>query len=314
MKYLYGDFIHCPRCGKNTLFVHPLKVEKQSTLETSSRICQRYCRYYGTKAEKISPEVCNKCIKLEIIEGELVCNNCGTTYKIDSGIPKLLAAPAFRKVPQVAIFDKSTQEYDNWFTKNPGETLFKIELKAIKKIIGRKKQYRSLEIGVGTGQFAKELGITFGVDLSINSLRVAQKRGIFSVCGAAENLPFQDDSFSLILMIVTLCYVKDPVRAIKEAYRVLQEGGHFVTCFIEKNSPWGKFYLKKKEKGHKFYGPAEFYSINEVKEWLESAGFTIKNTIWTLSQAPGLEKYTIEKPSLEFSDKAGFVCIKAQKK
>ena len=314
MKYLYGDFIRCPRCRKNTLFVHPFKVEKQESLKTTARICQHYCRYYGTNAEKISVETCNKCIKLEIVEGEMVCNNCGTMYKIEKGIPQLLLQKSFKSAPQVAVFDKNAQEYNKWFISNPGEMLFKIELKAIKKLIGRKKQYRSLEIGVGTGQFAKELEITFGVDPSIIVLREAQKRGIFAIQGIAENLPFQDNAFSLVLMIVTLCYVRDPITSMEEAYRVLSSGGKFVTCFIEKNSPWGEFYIKQKRKGHKFYGPAKFYTLDEVKEWLEDAGFVVKTITWTLSQQPGQEEYIMENPSQEFSESAGFVCMQAEKK
>lgn len=314
MKYLYGDFIHCPRCGRKTLFVHPFKVEKQESLKTTTRICQHYCRYYGTNAEKISVETCNKCIKLEVVEGELVCNNCGTMYKIENGIPQLLLQKSFKDAPQVAVFDKNVKEYDKWFVNNPSEMLFKIELKAIKEIMGRKKQYRSLEIGVGTGQFAKKLGITFGVDPSINALKEAQKRGVFTIQGIAENLPFQNDAFSLALMIVTLCYVREPLTSIKEAYRVLSPGGQFITCFIEKNSPWGKFYIKQKKKKHKFYGPAKFYTLDKVKEWLEKSGFGVKKIVWTLSQAPGQEKYIIEKPSQDFSENAGFVCIQAEKK
>lgn len=313
MKYLYGDFIRCPRCGKTTLFVHPFKVEKHNELETNNRICQNYCRYYGTPAEKVKPEICNKCIKLDIIEGELVCNNCGSTYKIENGIPKLLANPVIKSA-QVTVFDENTEEYDNWFSKNPGIDLFKIELDALRELMNNKKApYRSLEVGVGTGQFAKELGITFGLDLSINALKVAHKRGVYSIYGPAENLPFQNNSFSLVLMVVSLCYIRDPLRAIKEVYRILNYKGEFITCFIEKNSPWGEFYLKKKEEGHKFYGPAYFYSSNEVKNWLESVGFKIKETVWTLSQEPGQEKYNEESPSTEPNEKAGFVCIKAEK-
>ena len=115
-------------------------------------------------------------------------------------------------------------------------------------------------------------------------------------------------------MIVTLCYVRDPLASIKEAYRVIEKGGQFITCFIEKNSPWGKLYIKQKEKGHKFYGPAKFYSLDEVEGWLEEVGFTVKKVVWTLAQAPGQEKYTIEEPSQEFSENAGFVCIQAEKK
>jgi len=84
------------------------------------------------------------------------------------------------------IFNKYTQEYEEWFEKNKFAYLSEIE--ALKKVIPKGK---GLEIGVGTGRFAKPLKIDVGIDPSENMLKIAEttrnknsigKRGKFAFC------------------------------------------------------------------------------------------------------------------------------------
>ena len=48
--------------------------------------------------------------------------------------------------------------------------------------------------------------------------------------GAAEALPFADQSFDSVVCTFTLCSVSDPARALAEAKRVLKPGGQFLFC------------------------------------------------------------------------------------
>lgn len=100
-----------------------------------------------------------------------------------------------------------------------------------------------LEIGAGTGiytaliasQIARPL---VAMDSSINMLRQGQKRfekkGARRVCGSAEILPFNDDSFDTVVAIATLHHLEDPDRAFGEIARILKPGGRFLA--IEPNS------------------------------------------------------------------------------
>ena len=67
----------------------------------------------------------------------------------------------------------------------------------------------SLEIGVGTGRFAEALKIRYGVDPAPKMLELARPRGIDTVLGYAEKLPFHNDTFDSVFMITTLCFVQD---------------------------------------------------------------------------------------------------------
>ena len=44
----------------------------------------------------------------------------------------------------------------------------------------------------------------------------------------AEDLPFDDGSFDVVVATLVLCTVENPVRAVAEARRVLVEGGRFL--------------------------------------------------------------------------------------
>ena len=92
------------------------------------------------------------------------------------------------------VFDRFWRRYDEWYQRN--RVIAELELSVVKQLIKRKPV---LEVGVGTGFFASKLGFEYGIDPSINMLRVARGRGIEVVQGVGEYLPFRDNSFKTML-------------------------------------------------------------------------------------------------------------------
>ena len=91
-----------------------------------------------------------------------------------------------------------------------------------------------LEIGVGTGAISSALAdrgrTCVGVDLSAGMLQVAAGRlGPRVARGDAQRLPVRSASCSNVLLVWVLHLVGDPVAALREAGRVLVEGGQIVT-------------------------------------------------------------------------------------
>ncbi len=165
-------------------------------------------------------------------------------------------------------FDKYHERYDKWFEEN--DDLYSMEIKALKNFVP--KSGVGLEIGVGTGQFAGVLDIEFGVDPVMNMGVKACEKGIKTVCGKGEILPFKDDIFDFALCVTTICFFDDILTSFKEAKRVIKKSGSFVLGFVDKESWLGKKYIEKK-KENPFYRDAVFYSVPEVQELLEIAGF-----------------------------------------
>lgn len=98
----------------------------------------------------------------------------------------------------------------------------------------RNKYKRILEIGCGVGtdlrQFA-EVGEVMGIDLSENSVRLAQQgfelfgyEGDFLI-GDGENLGFKDNSFDFVYSLGVLHHTPNTQKAVDEIHRVLKPGG-----------------------------------------------------------------------------------------
>ncbi len=203
------------------------------------------------------------------------------------------------------IFDEHTKEYEEWYERN--WPVYQSELLAIKPHL---IEGLSLEIGVGSGRFAEPLKINFGLDPSVEMLKLAKKRGIEVIRGIAEELPFKNESFDFLLMVVTICFLENPEKALLEAKRVLKPHGRIIIGFVDKDSFLGKIYLAKKEKSI-FYREAKFYSVTEVKALLEKTGF--KPKLFTQTIFNPLEEITEPQPVKEGFGEGGFVVISAKK-
>ena len=70
-------------------------------------------------------------------------------------------------------------------------------------------------------------------------------------------LPFADDSFDFILLVIVLCFLNDPLQALPRTTRVLKSQGRPIIGMIDPNSPLGKFYERHKERS-RFYRQARF--------------------------------------------------------
>lgn len=205
------------------------------------------------------------------------------------------------------IFSSLAQSYDLWYDTK-GKLIYESELDCVRPFM--KDGDRTLEVGTGTGRFAMHFKGAIGLDPSLGALKIAKGRGVKAVCGIGESLPFKSNIFDCVLFVLTLCFVKNPLIVIKEAKRVLKDNGRAVICFIPKDSSWARLYQEKKQKGHPVYKNANFYSFEEVKEFLGKAGFKVLRARSALFQRPEEERRK-EKAIEGYSNDAGFVCIEA---
>ncbi|MHA1771926.1 MAG: class I SAM-dependent methyltransferase [Candidatus Thorarchaeota archaeon] len=205
----------------------------------------------------------------------------------------------------IEVFEENAQEYDEWFKAN--QFVYESEIRAVKRVVP--ESGRGLEIGVGTGRFAEPLGIRIGVEPAREMAEIAQRRGIDVIEATAERLPFHDSSFDFVLMVVTICFVQDPLQAFKEVRRVLMPGGKIIVGLVDRDSFLGRQYESKKKES-KFYQPATFYSSNDVLTWLKITGFKYEKSFQTLFK--NLSKITSIEPIRSGYGQGGFVVFSAQ--
>jgi ubiquinone/menaquinone biosynthesis C-methylase UbiE len=209
------------------------------------------------------------------------------------------------KIKNLRAFEQYTERYEKWFDKN--KFAYLSELEGVKSLLSKG---RGIEIGVGTGRFAKPLSIEFGVDPSLSMLKRAHLRKIKVFGGVAEDLPVEGGSFDFSLITTTLCFLNDLEKTFKEVKRILKKKGFVILGFIDRESFLGEMYVENKKK-NPFYKNAKFYSVTEVIKKLKKVGFSNPQIIQTLFTFP--EKLKKIDDIKKGYGEGGFVIIRMRK-
>lgn len=127
---------------------------------------------------------------------------------------------------------------------------------------------RIVEVGGGSGRVAREVGATV-VDPSEGMLRRARGRGLETVRGVAEALPLADDSVDALVIVDAFHHFPDHEGALREAARVLSDGGVLVITEFDRSTRRGQLL----DVGERLVGfDSTFYSAEELQAAIEDAG------------------------------------------
>jgi SAM-dependent methyltransferase len=207
-------------------------------------------------------------------------------------------------VAKTGPFDAHHERYEAWFEAH--RAAYVSELLALRAFIPW--EGHGLEIGVGTGRFAGPLGVPVGLDPSDAMLVRAAARGIETVNGTAEALPFADSSFDYVLVVTTICFVDSPDEMIAEAHRVLRPHGRLVIGFIDRDSRLGQTYFEHRAESV-FYREAVFFSATEVAALLRARGFVART--WGQTLFRPLAEITEIEPVRPGTGTGAFVVVTA---
>src|SRR5689334_21581802 len=129
-----------------------------------------------------------------------------------------------------------------------------------------------LDVGCGTGANLKMLaayGKTEGVDISEQAVEFCRQRGLDSVMlGAAEQLPYANESFDLVTSLDVIEHLDDDVAGLQEMRRVLRPDGRlllFVPAFM---FLWG---VQDDVSNHR-----RRYTLPSLLKAVEAAGFSVE--------------------------------------
>ncbi len=160
------------------------------------------------------------------------------------------------------------------------------------------KGARLLEIGSGLGHLVAQLEDsfhTFGMDL--NRWAVKQSKPVIHKTdlqtASAQELPFADSSFNVVIIKHIVEHLPDPARAIREIGRVTAPGGTLILATPNLSS------LLKPWKGESWIGYQDptHISLKPPEEWLNiirSAGFSLRKVFsdgfWDVPYIPRVPK------------------------
>ncbi len=190
-------------------------------------------------------------------------------------------------------------EYDDRWSRyvrlSVQETIRHMDIRGTEKL---------LDVGCGTGALLKCVSGAFsdaglyGVDPSSEMLAVArQKLGsrVELKEGMAESLPFDDDSFDVVVSSSSFHYWRHPETALAEIVRVLKPNGRVVItdwCNDYLSCRVCDMYLRLVNRAHR-----RTYGTKKCARLLESAGFSNIRVdrgkidwLWGLMTATGINK------------------------
>ncbi len=128
------------------------------------------------------------------------------------------------------------------------------------------------------GRFGKIIG----TDISSESLRFCQMSGFSPFVQAdAQNLPFLENSFDMVLGLDCLEHFEDDGEVIRQVYGILKGGGRFIVTVPAYMQLWSAH--------DEAYHHRRRYTKNELIQELTEHGFDIEFcTYWTFSLLPPL--------------------------
>jgi len=206
----------------------------------------------------------------------------------------------------MSVFETEVDRYEQWFENHP--LAYQSEVAAVRAALP--ESGRGLEIGTGTGRFSTPFGIIDGVEPAAAMRRVAEGRGLKVLDAKAEALPFPDATFDFALMVTTICFVDDADLACREAWRALKPGGELLIGLVDADSELGKRYEARKSESP-FYRNARFFSVSELTQIMEKAGFGNFSYHQTLFQT--LEDPAAMEPVEEGFGRGGFVVVSGRR-
>ena len=212
-----------------------------------------------------------------------------------------------KTIDKKAIFDKLSEEYDEWFDRHP--YAFQSEVEAIRSFLPEGESH-GIEVGLGSGRFAQALGIKEGVEQSFALRRLAVNRGVEVMDAVAERLPYKALHFDFVLMSSCLPYLVNVKKAFLEAFRVLRWDGSLIVGVLDKDRDIAQEYMNRSEMDS-FYKGAQFYTPTQVLQWLREAGFRqfeVKQTLFT-----PLNEVEEKQPTRLGFGEGSYVVIKARK-
>ncbi|MBM3298929.1 MAG: class I SAM-dependent methyltransferase [Deltaproteobacteria bacterium] len=122
--------------------------------------------------------------------------------------------------------------------------------------------------GLGLGMLKKHARSLCAGDIDDSILDYARKTYGTSIdlrCIDAQNLPFEDDSFDVVILFEAIYYLPQPERFVQEARRVLRNGGVAIVCNPNKDLP--------------DFNPSPFsyryFNAPEFRELFEPLGFEV---------------------------------------
>lgn len=177
-------------------------------------------------------------------------------------------------------------EYAAWRKSRLGMLTEQIEQAVVLRLASPLEGRRVLDVGCGDGTLAVAMAqrgaAVTGVDADPAMLVAAGQRAEAAGArltlheGRAEQLPFADASFDVVVAVTVLCLVRAPGDVVREAARVLRPGGRLVLGELGRWSLWTARRRIRAWFGSKLWQKAHFRGPAALRRLAAGAGLTVE--------------------------------------
>ena len=158
--------------------------------------------------------------------------------------------------------------YEAWYHTPRGRWISDREFILLQSLLKTRKGSSLLDVGCGTGHFSRRfarLGLEVtGIDPDPDTLDFARQQGsdIHYLQGNVLELPFPDHAFDYTIAVTSLCFIEDPLQALREMWRVSRYA--LMLGLLNRNS-----LLHWRKQGQGSYLGARWDTADEVlKAWI----------------------------------------------
>lgn len=155
-------------------------------------------------------------------------------------------------------------------------------------LLGDITSKKILDVGAGTGRISVELArrgadVT-ALDVSKEMLNILKLKNshIKTVVGDGEHIPFEQNTFDVVVAAFFIVHLKNPTYFFEEAYRVLKPGGVLVVTNINQKEPPEVKTAEGMIKIESYYHRPEkiIESLNKVAFLVEKEIFVKEQDVW----------------------------------
>lgn len=211
----------------------------------------------------------------------LVCLRCGERFPLADDIPVML-----REDPE----DKTWEDYFRRVSKKTGDSEaansyvsrnnFHFIRDQLLRFIGRVRDKAILDVGCGTGHFSQPLArdnLLVGVDISLEMLAYARKKGLAVVQSSGKRLPFEAASFDLVIATSVIQSIQAGGSFVSELGRVTKPGGRLiVTTTNGQNLSLAFFKAVERKK----YAHLKTYTTEEIRSYFRAARCPVESLLF----------------------------------
>ena len=192
------------------------------------------------------------------------CADCGFVFTKD--IPS-----------SEALIDYYSSDYDRTSYFSPITAVRYMQL--LESFEPFRKTNKILDLGCGYGFFleiAKKKGWdVYGVEITQEAVEHCEEKGINMFKGEVKNVPFEPNSFDIIVSIEVLEHLNNPVEHVKKIHELMRSGGlHYMS------TPNFNAYLRYKLKGNYdiigYPNHLSYYTPRTLKKLFIQNGFKVK--------------------------------------